>query len=427
MDNQSRIALVRLGNAFPDDSTPAGKYHLGDYLGSSSVVIDAAGDLINREEYAPYGETSFGTFTRKRYRFAGKERDEDNGLYYHGARYYAPWLARWISCDPIGWKDNLNLYAFAKNNPARYVDPSGRESVKPQAEIGDIKPQSKQGAAIRAGGVRISENEHIRARINLVLQTTDPETGTSAYGRSNYRASATLTIPEDMARVKTVMDLNLRDQLKAALKTGVINEDLVKEMTLQADIERTIAARNQTMGARLVEGKPVNDLVAITDEKIIEAAHLQQSELFHGGRAQKPLPQDTAPAEVERAIESRLPSDSAKFRAGARATQGGSVSVKLLSDPIKFVVSLFLAHAGTAVTLGQANTHEEVASEGAKLLVANAAARCAVALAGGAAPAAGIFGGAAVMTAIFAPLRAKWEAAMNQNTRYYSYQSDMRP
>jgi RHS repeat-associated protein len=71
-------------------------------MGSSNLVIDDSGNLVNREEYTPYGETSFGSFARKRYRFTGKEKDEESGLYYHVARYYAPWLARWASCDPSG-------------------------------------------------------------------------------------------------------------------------------------------------------------------------------------------------------------------------------------------------------------------------------------------------------------------------------------
>ena len=101
------------------------KYHLGDHLGSSTVVIDASGAWINREEYFPYGETSFGSFARKRYRFTGKERDEESGLYYHGARYYGLSLARWISADPIGHADGLNLYSYVENNPLRYSDRHG--------------------------------------------------------------------------------------------------------------------------------------------------------------------------------------------------------------------------------------------------------------------------------------------------------------
>jgi RHS repeat-associated protein len=102
MDDQSRIALIRVGAPFPHDTTPAVQFHLGDHLGSSHVVLDDTGGFVNREEYTPYGETSFGSFARKRYRFTGKERDEESGLNYHGARYYAPWLCRWTSCDPEG-------------------------------------------------------------------------------------------------------------------------------------------------------------------------------------------------------------------------------------------------------------------------------------------------------------------------------------
>jgi RHS repeat-associated protein len=91
------------------------------------VVVSDTGDWINHEEYTPYGETSFGSFARKRYRFTGKERDEESGLYYHGARYYAPWLARWVSCDPAGSVGSLNLYRYASGQPMRRVDPSGMQ------------------------------------------------------------------------------------------------------------------------------------------------------------------------------------------------------------------------------------------------------------------------------------------------------------
>jgi RHS repeat-associated protein len=130
MDNQSRFALVRVGDAFPDDVAPQVKvkYHLGDHLGSSSVVVDENGSWINREEYFPYGETSFGSFARKRYRYTGKQRDEESGLYYHGRRYYAPYLARFLSCDPLGPVDTLNLYIIDQANPISRIDPTGLAS-----------------------------------------------------------------------------------------------------------------------------------------------------------------------------------------------------------------------------------------------------------------------------------------------------------
>ena len=125
LDDRARIATIRAGAPFAGDVTPAVKYHLGDHLGNSAVVLDGTGALVNREEYLPYGATSFGSFGRKRYRFGGHERDGESDLYYAGARYYMPWLGRWASPDPAGTVDGLNLYAYVRGNPMRYGDPTG--------------------------------------------------------------------------------------------------------------------------------------------------------------------------------------------------------------------------------------------------------------------------------------------------------------
>jgi uncharacterized protein RhaS with RHS repeats len=98
MDNQSRIALCVLVSLYED--TPSGKFHLGDHLGSSNVVIGDKGDLINRK-YALRRE-QFAVLLANGIVY-WKERDEESGLYYHGARYYAPWVTKWVSCDPKGW------------------------------------------------------------------------------------------------------------------------------------------------------------------------------------------------------------------------------------------------------------------------------------------------------------------------------------
>jgi RHS repeat-associated protein len=64
----------------------------------------------------------------KRYRYTGKERDEETGFYYHRARQYAPWLGRWTSCDPGGVTDGVDLYLYGASNPVRFVDNDGRDS-----------------------------------------------------------------------------------------------------------------------------------------------------------------------------------------------------------------------------------------------------------------------------------------------------------
>jgi RHS repeat-associated protein len=136
LDAKSRVAVIRRGAAVPGDSTPTIIYHLEDHLGSSLLVLDAAGGEINREEFTAFGETSFGSYARKRYRYAGKERDEETSLCYHGARYYAPWLCRWISCDIAGAVDGQNLYRYSMNRPTVVTDPSGLASAEAPALSG---------------------------------------------------------------------------------------------------------------------------------------------------------------------------------------------------------------------------------------------------------------------------------------------------
>ena len=89
--------------------------------------------MITYEEYHPYGSTAFQSsgsseVSPKRYRYTGKEKDEETGLYYQGARYYVPWLGRWTAADPAGYVDGTNLYQYSRNNPATFADPAGTQA-----------------------------------------------------------------------------------------------------------------------------------------------------------------------------------------------------------------------------------------------------------------------------------------------------------
>ena len=136
MDNKKRIALAEIQTKGNDRSPPLTlRYQLINPLGSSAWELDQDGKVITYEEYYSFGGTSFqagnvlAEVKRKRYRYIGKERDERTGLYYFGARYYVPWLGRWISCDPISVNDSNNLYIYVHNNPLRFIDPNGKQSI----------------------------------------------------------------------------------------------------------------------------------------------------------------------------------------------------------------------------------------------------------------------------------------------------------
>jgi RHS repeat-associated protein len=136
MDDQQRIALVETLTE-GDDGSPSQliRYQFGNQLGSAILELDETAEIISYEEYYPYGSTSYEALNStikaaaKRYRYTGKERDEETGFNYHGARYYAPWLGRWTSCDPIEIGDGPNLYVYVRGNPITFKDPRGTDAV----------------------------------------------------------------------------------------------------------------------------------------------------------------------------------------------------------------------------------------------------------------------------------------------------------
>ena len=138
MDHKQRIALIEtrtLDTANNDQAPPQLiRYQFGNHLGTASLELDVQGQIISYEEYSTYGSSTYQavrsqTETAKRYRYTGRERDAESGLSYHGARYYSPWLGRWLSCDSIGVKDEPNLFLYCGGNPLNRTDTQGMDWV----------------------------------------------------------------------------------------------------------------------------------------------------------------------------------------------------------------------------------------------------------------------------------------------------------
>ena len=167
MDGQQRIALVETKTITnPDDKSPNQliRYQFGNHLGSASLELDEKGGIISYEEYTPYGSTSYQAVDKhikaaaKRYRYTGQERDEETGLNYHGARYYAPWLGRWTAADPTGIADALNLYSYVSANPMIAVDSTGYKEDKPVVQNDELGNTSKPGGAPAPGAGEAPSN-----------------------------------------------------------------------------------------------------------------------------------------------------------------------------------------------------------------------------------------------------------------------------
>jgi RHS repeat-associated protein len=170
-DGGTTIALVETRTT-GTDKAPAQlvRYQHGNHLGSAVLELDDGSNIISYEEYFPFGATSYQavasqTDLPKRYRYTGKERDEENDLNYHGARYYAPWLGRWTSCDPLGLRPSraaqLSLYAPMALNPICFIDLNGAEPQKPPIPGGFIRFVQKLGEIVAVAiGLHGTPNAH---------------------------------------------------------------------------------------------------------------------------------------------------------------------------------------------------------------------------------------------------------------------------
>jgi RHS repeat-associated protein len=149
-DNTKKIASVEtktVENGMDVLSHPAIRYQYDNHLGSACLELDENAAIISYEEYHPFGTTSYRSgpseteVSLKRYKYVGKERDEETGLYFYGARYYAGWLGRFVSVDALAVEfPQFSPYVYSNDNPLRYSDPTGMQS---EDEVDQVHPPTK--------------------------------------------------------------------------------------------------------------------------------------------------------------------------------------------------------------------------------------------------------------------------------------------
>ncbi len=140
-------------------------YYVRDPVSGSVKGLVRASDnvLAAHLNYAPFGNLESGmNITGNRFWYGGKEYDWETELVYNRARYYDPWVGRFISEDPIGLNGGINLYAYADNDPINATDPMGLFRIRIRLRLfgirwahpwADIK---RSGAIVAFGAISIA-------------------------------------------------------------------------------------------------------------------------------------------------------------------------------------------------------------------------------------------------------------------------------